>query len=117
MESCAFPGCRSAKTVTLLSAVSAYDDGYRLLQHSLGGYMGGIKSVFSECPDWKAQDAAVSRGRHALAVCSLIQTMWNANSATRGTAVAAALAKCPKTGPTAVNVKLAKAASAMAQAQ
>ena len=104
---------RSEETKAFLKAVREYDDRFRVAQHSVGAYLGGIRCVFAECTSWQEEQEMLRGARQMLAILSLLQAMFNA-AANKSATITAHLQKVPKTGKFAINAKLAALANRMA---
>ena len=108
---------RSAETRKLMQAVQCYDDAHRVAVASLKDYRGGLVVLFKGDERFAKCSQGVSDGRKCLALCNLLQAMYNAKDDGRGNAVSDALEKCPTTGPYKVNATLVSLARAIIDAE
>ena len=103
---------RGANAKALLNAVTHYDSVYIIASLSAAGTAGGLDVLMKGMDGWQEGLDALSNGRKVLAICNLLQAMFNQGT-DRNTKVAAALSKAPKSGPFGLHAELIKMATEM----
>ena len=90
------PLARREAARDLLKVVAKFDDSRRFVAVCIAGFQGGVAELEKESETWKDLTADIDKCRSKLAVCNLIQTMYNKVIAGKGKMVKEALAKLKK---------------------